>query len=181
MLRILQQYGSSPGARASSTRTVQLLEVHLLYDLYIYIQCMSCLPMTRDEWQLYPGVKKRDVSWQITSESLINRLTCLNEDEDDDETVAKHLEDWFSLPKKTMEQKKQISGPRSVIVCMLVICLFKMAWFAFRKHPQQTLNVHLQESRRRRAALMAKPVTPVMTCDATAPVTYHLPIMASRC
>lgn len=102
-----------------------------------------------------------------------------NEDEDDDETVAKHLEDWFDFhhQKKNMEQKKTWS----VIVCMLVICLFKMAWFAFRKHPQQTLNVHLQESRRRRAALMAKPVTPVMTCDGTAPVTYHLFIMASRC
>ena len=43
--------------------------------------------------------KKRDVSWQTMSEASINRLTCLTarwgicEDEDDDETVAKHLED----------------------------------------------------------------------------------------
>ena len=46
------------------------------YILYI-IWLMSCLPMTRDEWQSDWGVKKQDVSWQITSESLIDRLTCL--------------------------------------------------------------------------------------------------------
>ena len=156
------------------------------YILYI-IWLMSCLPMTRDEWQSDWGVKKQDVSWQITSESLIDRLTCLTRWGMRMKMMTRRSQSiWridliFITKKRTWNKKKQISWPRSVIVCMLVICLFKMAWFAFRKHPQQTLNVHLQESRRRRAALMAKPVTPVMTCDGTAPVTYHLFIMASRC
>lgn len=41
MLRILQQYGSSPDASASSTRTVQPLEVRLLYTIYYMTYVMS--------------------------------------------------------------------------------------------------------------------------------------------
>lgn len=139
---------------------------------------MSCLPMTRDEWQSDPGVKKQDLSWQITSESLIDRLTCLTRWGMRMKMMTRRSQSiWridFHHQKKTWNKKEFLGPGVWSYVCSSFVC---SRWPDL--HSKHILNghfFHLQESRRRRAALMAKPVTPVMTCDGTAPVTYHLPM-----